>query len=174
MKSTKTIVMTGLMTAIGLVLPPIVRLIPNGGVWFSPMHIPVLLAGIAIGPLSGFLTGLICPLLNNLLFGMPQGNTLLGMMVELPVYGLVSGILMHVLKGKMQDGPRVYLSLIAAMTAGRIAGGIMQGLVLGVEGYSIGVWAGSYFAATAPAIVIHLILIPAVWFALKKAKLIQA
>lgn len=171
MKTTRSIVLTGLMIAIGLVLPPIVRMIPGAGVWLSPMHIPVLLAGLTIGPAEGMITGIVCPLLNNVLFGMPMGSTLIGMCVELPVYGLVSGLGMKALHNKVQDGPRVYLSLVTAMVLGRIAGGITQGLVLGRGKYTIAMWASSYFVSTLPAIIVQLLLIPAVYFALKKAKL---
>lgn len=171
MKTTRSIVLTGLMIAIGLVLPPIVRMIPGAGVWLSPMHIPVLLAGLAIGPVEGMITGIVCPLLNNVLFGMPMGSTLIGMCVELPVYGLVSGLLMKLFKEHMKDGERVYLSLIIAMILGRIAGGITQGIVLGAGKYTVAMWASSYFLGTIPAIIVQLILIPAVYFALKKARL---
>jgi niacin transporter len=172
MRNTRNIVLCGLFIAIGIVLPAAVRLVPNGGVLFSPMHIPVLLAGIVLGPLEGLIVGIVCPLLNNVMFGMPQGVTLIGMCVELPVYGIVSGLLMRVLR-KQKDGIRVYVSLIAAMLAGRIAGGLTQACVLGAGKYSIAVWASSYFVATAPAIVAHLILIPAVYFALVHAKLVK-
>lgn len=171
MKTTRSIVLTGLMIAVGLVLPPVVRMIPGAGVWLSPMHIPVLVAGLAVGPLEGMITGIVCPLLNNILFGMPMGSTLIGMCVELPVYGLVSGILMRVLKNKVTDGTRVYSSLIIAMILGRIAGGITQGIVLGAGKYTVAMWASSYFLGTIPAIIVQLLLIPAVYFALKKAKL---
>lgn len=175
MRTTRSIVLTALMIAIGLVLPPVVRMIPQGGVLFSPMHIPALLAGLCIGPVEGIITGLVCPILNNLMYGMPQGSTLIGMCVELPVYGLISGLLMRLLKRSIKnETARVYISLIAAMLAGRIAGGITQAFVLGTANYSLQLWVSSYLIGTAPAIVIHLILIPAVYFALRKAKLVKA
>lgn len=171
MKNTHSLVLTGLMIAIGLVLPPIVRMVPGAGVWLSPMHIPVLIAGMTIGPVEGLITGIVCPVLNNILFGMPMGSTLIGMCVELPVYGLVSGLLMKGLNHRIHDGARVYLSLIIAMVLGRIAGGITQAIVLGAGKYTLAMWASSYFLGTIPAIIVQLILIPAVYFALKRAKL---
>lgn len=171
MKNTHSLVLTGLMIAIGLVLPPVVRMIPEAGVWLSPMHIPVLIAGMTIGPVEGLITGIVCPVLNNILFGMPMGSTLIGMCVELPVYGLVSGLLMKGLNHRISDGARVYLSLIIAMVLGRIAGGVTQAVVLGAGKYTLAMWASSYFLETIPAIIVQLILIPAVYFALKRAKL---
>lgn len=171
MKNTKKLTMTAMMIALGLVLPPVIRMIPNGGVLFSPMHISPLLTGLVIGPLEGIVVGLICPLLNHVLYGMPQGTTLIGMCFELPVYGLVSGILMNAFKNQ-KDQVKVYLSLIIAMLCGRIVGGIVQSIVLGST-YTLQVWITSYFISTFPAIIIHLILLPVVYFSLKKAGFVR-
>lgn len=162
----------GLLIAIGVVLPMFARMIPNGGTLLSPLHIPALIAGIVLGPVEGMIVGLVCPLLNYAVSGMPQGAGLIAMCVELPVYGLISGLLMKTFKTQ-KDGVRVYVSLVIAMILGRIAGGLVQAVILGAGNYSLQIWAASYFAKTAPAIVIHLILIPAVYFALKKAKLVN-
>lgn len=173
MKKTRDLVLTAMMIAIGLVLPPIVRA-AGAGVWLSPMHIPALLAGIAIGPLSGLITGLVLPFLNNVMFGMPQGATLAAMTLELPVYGLVSGLLMKYLKKVIKnDTARVYLSLIVAMVLGRIAGGLVHAFIFNAGEYSIAIWISEYFVSTGPGIVVHLLLVPAVYFALKKAHLVK-
>lgn len=172
MRNTRSLVMSGMLIAIGCVLPPVIRMIPNGGVLFSPMHIPVLLAGLVLGPAEGMIVGIACPLLNYVIFGMPQGASLIGMCIELPVYGLTSGILMKVLS-KQTGMLRVYLSLAMSMLVGRIAGGLTMAAVLGAGNYHFGMWVTAYFINTAPAILLHLILIPAVYFALKKAKLVN-
>lgn len=171
MKNTKKLTMTAMMIALGLVLPPVIRMIPSGGVLFSPMHISPLLTGLVIGPIEGILVGIICPLLNHLLYGMPQGTTLIGMCFELPIYGLVSGLLMKVFKSQKEQF-QVYLSLIIAMLCGRIVGGIVQSIVLGST-YTLQVWVTSYFISTFPAIIIHLILLPVVYFSLKKAGFVK-
>lgn len=172
MKSTRTIVLTGLLIGIGCVLPPVIRMIPNGGVLFSPMHIPAFLAGLTLGPVSGLIVGILCPILNTFLFGMPQGVTLFAMCVELPVYGVVTGFLLH-RWAKKDDLLHVELAIIIAMILGRIAGGLMQSLILGMGTYNFSIWVSSYFIATSPAIVCHLILLPAVYFALKKARIVK-
>lgn len=171
MKNTKKLTMTAMMIALGLVLPPVIRMIPSGGVLFSPMHISPLLTGLVIGPIEGILVGILCPLLNHLLYGMPQGTTLIGMCFELPMYGLVSGLLMKVFKSQKEQF-QVYLSLIIAMLCGRIVGGIVQSIVLGST-YTLQVWVTSYFISTFPAIIIHLILLPVVYFSLKKAGFVK-
>ncbi len=171
MKSTKRLTMTAMMIAVGLVLPPVIRMIPNGGVLFSPMHISPLLTGLLIGPVEGLIVGIICPLLNNILYGMPQGSTLICMCFELPTYGLISSICMHVFKTQKEQ-LRVYASLGIAMLVGRIVGGIVHSIILGTS-YSMNMWITSYFISTAPAIVIHFILLPLIYFSLKKSGLIQ-
>ena len=171
MKNTKRLTMTAMMLALGLVLPPVIRMIPNGGVLFSPMHISPLLTGLVIGPIEGIIVGVLSPILNHLLYSMPQGSSLIGMCFELPVYGFVVGMFMHILKMN-NDKVKVYTSLIIAMIVGRVVGGIVQAIVLGGN-YTIQMWATAYFASTLPAIIIHLILIPVVYFTLKKAHFVQ-
>lgn len=172
MKDTKKLTITAMLLALGLVIPPIVRMIPNGGGIFSPMHIIPLLTGLVVGPIEGIIVGVICPLLNHILYGLPQGSTLIGMCFELPVYGCVTGLLMNVLKNQ-KDSIRVYVSLIIAMLAGRVVGGIVQSIVLGASNYSLQMWVSAYFITNTLAIIIHLLLIPAVYFALKKAGLVR-
>ena len=55
MKQTRNIVLNGLCIALGLVLPMAFHSIPNAGNIFLPMHIPVLLCGLACGPAYGCL-----------------------------------------------------------------------------------------------------------------------
>lgn len=172
MKNTRTLTLTAMLVALGLVLPPVIRMIPNGGVLFSPMHISPLLAGLIVGPIEGLIVGIVCPILNNLLYGMPQGTTLICMCFELPAYGLVCGLFMKVLKNQ-KDAIKVYASLILAMFIGRIVGGIAHALVLGLSNYTLEIWATSYFFSTIPAIIIHLLLLPAIYFALKKAGFVR-
>ena len=171
MNKTRNITITAMMIALGLVLPPVIRLIPSGGILFSPMHIAPLLCGMVVGPVEGLITGILCPILNNVLFGMPQGTTLIGMCFELPAYGCIVGVMMRLFKN-MKPSWRVYLSLIIAMLVGRIVGGITQAILLGGT-YTIKMWATAYFLSTSPAILIHLLLIPSVYFALKKAGFIN-
>lgn len=172
MKNTKSLTMTAMMIALGLVVPPIVRMIPNGGGIFSPMHIVPLLTGLVVGPIEGIIVGVVCPLLNNVLYGLPMGSTLIGMCFELPVYGCMTGLMMKVFKNQ-KETVKVYLSLVIAMLLGRIVGGIVQSIVLGASNYSLQMWVSAYFITNTPAIVIHLVLIPAVYFALKKAGLVR-
>lgn len=63
---------------------------------FLPMHLPIILVGLLAGPYAGAVAGLLSPLVSFSLSGMPGAAMLPFMMIELCVYGLVSGILRNV------------------------------------------------------------------------------
>ncbi len=168
---TKQIVLTGLFIAIGITIvtvlknfggQPILRL-------FSPMHFPVLIAGLAVSPLSGFLCGLITPVLSYLINGLPPTGPL-AMMCELAAYGLVTGLCMQKLHTK-NSLLKIYISLIVAMLVGRVVGGLVTGFILNSGNYSISLWITAYFVSTLPAIASDLILIPMIVSALQHAGL---
>lgn len=169
MSRTKTLIMTALMIAIGVALPFVIIRSQQVRTLISPMHIAPLLAGLVAGPLPGLATGILSPLLSSLLTGMPMAPVLPGMVVELGVYGLAGGLCMKYLK--LTGMKKVYVSLIIAMILGRIAGGLLHAFVLDAGSYSLSTWVSSYLVATAPGMVVHLILIPLVYSALHKAHL---
>ena len=93
------------------------------------------------------------------------------MICELAVYGLIAGIMTRLVKtGK--PGVDVLVSLVAAMLAGRVVYGIINALVFRAGQYSLELWLTASFVTALPGIILQLILIPAVVFALRKAKLI--
>lgn len=171
MKKTRSIVLTGLMIAVGIVIvtvlknfggQPILRL-------FSPMHFPVIVAGLAIGPLEGLVCGIVTPALSYLINQLPPAGPW-AMMCELGVYGLVCGLCMKYLKNT-EGMKKIYISLIISMIAGRIAGGLVTGFILNAGEYSVSAWISAYFIGTAPAIIADLILVPIVVRALQNAGL---
>ena len=93
MKNTRNLILTAMFIAIGVVLPQAFHMIPNAGSVVLPMHIPVLIAGFAVGPLLGAICGFFTPLLSHLIFGMPPAMVLPSMLCELTVYGLMTGLL---------------------------------------------------------------------------------
>ena len=167
MNQTKRITVMAMLLALGLVLPYAFHGIPKGGMLFSPLHMPSLIGGLLLGPVEGAVVGVLCPVLNSMITGMPQGNTLVAMCFELHVYAIVTGIMMRVLKNQ-KDGIKIYASLMIAMLLGRVAGGIVQAFILGFSNYSLQMWATAYFVSTFPGIVMHLLVIPPVCMALKK------
>ena len=97
-RNLRQMVLTALFVAIGVVLPQAFHAVPNAGSVFLPMHIPGLIAGYFVGPVYGLACGILTPLLSHLIFGMPPAPVLPGMLCELAVYGLMTGLLNRVLK----------------------------------------------------------------------------
>lgn len=171
MNRTKQIVLAAMCIAIGVVLPQAFHAIPNAGSIILPMHIPVLLSGFICGPLFGAICGVITPLLSHLIFMMPPTPILLGMMCELAAYGLLTGLLSHVIKNTNKLA-KIYCVLILSMLIGRVTYGILNSLIFRVGSYSLQMWLAAAFTTALPGILIQLVLIPAVLLALDKAKVV--
>lgn len=169
--SVKRTTLCAMCIALCYVMPIAFHSIGLGGA-LSPMHIPVLLCGLICGGSSGLLCGLIGPVISSLLSGMPPMMMLTRMIPELCAYGLVGGLMMRFRTGKSVTD--VYLSLGVAMVAGRIAGGIASAVfyIVTTGVYSVALWLTGYFAESIPGIVVHLVLIPVVYFTLEKARVI--
>ena len=115
MLRTNKLVLTSLFIACGLLLPLSFHTFGMGGRTFLPMHIPVFMGGLLLGWLPGLIIGALTPLLSSILTGMPPLiPSLPMMMVELPLFGLVSGFLYH------DKHKNIYLALALAMFAGRL------------------------------------------------------
>ncbi len=174
-------VLSGVLLAVGLVLPFLTGQLQTIGKVISPLHIPVLICGLTCGWQWGLGVGIILPILRGLTFGMPPFPTsALPMAFELGAYGLLAGLLYPLfLKGLKKEShlPAMLLALILAMVGGRIVGDAAKAglLALGIIGskapYTFAAFFASYFADTAVGALIHIVLIPAVVLALEKAKL---
>lgn len=159
--NTKRIVISGMMLALGILLPYATS---HGfgmqGNILLPMHIPVLLCGFLCGPMYGTICGLLLPIINSLLTGMPALFPMALIMTgELATYGFVSGILCK-LFNKNGKFFVLYPILIAAMISGRIAYGLIAWLLLftGATAAKFSV-VGSIITGL-PGIAIQLVIIP--------------
>ena len=158
MTPVKRTVLGALCVALCVVLPMAFHAIPNAGSVMLPMHIPVLLCGMVCGWPYGFLCGLMGPALSSLLTGMPPAAVLPAMMVECAVYGMVSGILLKIVRtGKTTAD--LYITLIGAMLAGRLVAGVAKALIFS-PGITMSAWIASSFVTALPGIVTQLIAIP--------------
>lgn len=166
----KKLVFTAVCAALCLVLPMAFHTIPNAGQIFLPMHIPVLLCGLVCGWPYGGVCGLVGPLLSGMLTGMPPAAMLPGMMIECCVYGFATGLLMKHVRTKHALAD-LYISLVSAMVLGRAVYGFANSLVFN-PGVSPFAWVTGSLITGIPGIVIQLILMPAVVFALTRARLI--
>jgi len=172
MSATKKLVYTAICIAIGILLPMLFHLLPiaNAGSVLCPMHIPVLLCGFLCGWAYGGVCGIITPLLSSLLTGMPPLMPYgVSMMFELCAYGLLAGLLYQLTKKKL------FYSLIGAMLGGRIVMGIVNAVLLGLSGteYGLTAFLTAAFVTALPGILLQLVLVPAILFALRKAKLAE-
>jgi len=155
---TKDLVLAGLFLALGIILPMLFHLAGLSGTVFSPMHIPVLLGGFILGPVLGLIVGILTPIASFLVTGMPPHPFLWTMIIELGVYGLLSGVFYRKLKMNL------VIALIGAMIIGRLSGALTAyvlanlfslklNAIMFLKGATIVAW---------PAIVIQLVLIPVV------------
>ena len=159
--------------ALCMVLPFLTGQIPEIGSALCPMHIPVLLAGFLCGPWWALAVGAVAPLLRFALFGMPPiFPTGVAMCFELAAYGLVSGLLYARLPKKTAN---IYVSLLAAMLAGRVVWGIVRVALSGVAGqpFTWAAFVAGAFVNAIPGIVVHILLIPVIVMALRKAGYIK-
>ena len=153
----KQLCVCGICIALCYVLPVAFHGLALGSV-LSPMHIPVLLCGLLCGGWYGMVCGLV---LSSVLSGMPPVTSLIFMVPELMVYGLVAGLMMRLVRtGKTVAD--LYISQLTAMILGRIVGGIAKALFFLGTGKTFGVaaWVSGYFITSAPGIVAHLMVIP--------------
>ena len=159
--------------ALCMLLPFLTGQIPQIGSALSPMHIPVLLAGFLCGPSWAMAVGFVAPMLRHVWLGMPPLITAIAMSFELAAYGLFSGLLYRLLPKKTVN---IYVSLISAMILGRIVWGIAMVVISGVSGSAF-TWsafiAGALLNAV-PGIILHIVLIPILVMALKRAKVLDA
>ncbi|MDD4797705.1 MAG: ECF transporter S component [Eubacteriales bacterium] len=171
-KEIKKLVLAGLCLALCLVLPFLTGQIPQVGSALSPMHIPVLICGFACGWPYGLAVGFIAPLLRFVLFGMPPiFPTGIAMAFELAAYGAATGLLYKMLPKNVLN---IYVTLIVSMLIGRIVWGAAQMVVLGIAGtpFTWAMFMAGAFRKAVPGIILHIVLVPLVILALKKAKLI--
>lgn len=156
---------SGLLIAFGILLPQAFHVFgQSAGMTFLPIQIPILLAGLVLGPLYGGIVGIMVPVLSCILTGMPPVPKVYFMLFELSMYGIVTGLLIR----KMN----VYISLLGAMLAGRI----LYGLALAGGVYVLGIHAPFMNAAAfwggiisgIPGMFIQIMVLPILYMVLKR------
>lgn len=159
--------------ALCMILPFLTGQVPQIGGMLSPMHIPVLLAGFLAGPAWAAAVGMVAPSLRYLLFGMPPLLPVgFAMTFELATYGFAAGFLYRVLPKKRGS---VYAALIGAMLAGRAVWGAAAKIIYGAMGmdFTWEIFLSGAFLEAIPGIIVHIVLIPILVLALKKAKIMD-
>jgi len=172
MRNIKKMTATALFVSFGIVLPLAFHSIPNAGVVFLPMHIPVLICGILCGFPYGLVCGLVTPLLSALLTGMPPMIMLPSMLSELATYGLITSLLMRYVR---INNPyiKLYCALTGAMLSGRLVYGILNAAIFRAGSYSLEMWMSAALFTAIPGIAMQIVFVPAAVIALQKANLLE-
>jgi len=168
---------TALLLALGVALPVVFHGFPLGGRIFLPMHLPAFIAGLVLGPLSGFVVGVASPVLSTLVTGRPPIFLMVPMVFEIGTYGLVAGLLRRRFGGARPGGARrwassVYLPLVGAMIVGRavwFAVVVWLAPVIGIQARSIALALGALGAGWI-GMVIQLALIPPIVRAIERLR----
>lgn len=71
-KEVKTYFFAALFVAGNIILPQLCHLMPNGGKIFLPIYFFTLIASYKYGVKVGLLTAILSPIINSLIFGMPE------------------------------------------------------------------------------------------------------
>lgn len=171
MKSMKKMVWSAFFLALGLILPFLTGQIQEIGNKLLPMHIPILICGFVCGWNYGLLIGFITPLLRSFLFSMPTPSIALGMAFELATYGAITGVLYHKLP---KSKAKIYISLLVAMLAGRLAWGAASIVIYGISqtAFTWQMFIGGALLNAIPGIILQIVLIPILMLALEKSGVI--
>ena len=170
--NTRDLILAALCLALAMLLPFLTGQIQTLGNMLCPMHIPVLLCAYICGYRWAAAVGFISPLLRYTIFGMPPIMPAgVSMAFELLTYGLVAGLLYEKLK---KNTLNIYVSLIISMISGRVVWGIARLIISGVTGteFTWQLFIGGAVLQAVPGIILHILLIPIIVMALRRAKLI--
>lgn len=163
--NTKRLVIAGLLLAIGIIVPTIFHTTGLPGTTFLPMHIPVLIGGFLLPPHLAALLGMLTPVLNFLITGMPvQFPMVVIMIFELGTYGFVASILYRKLKI-----PSI-ISLIFSMIVGRIMVGVVVFILAAFFSIQLDPMTFIIGGVTTglPGVIIQLVLIPTLIYSIVK------
>ncbi len=170
--SVKKITYGAVILALAILLPQILHFtgIPKAGQIFLPMHIPILMAGVFVGPFYGLAIGMLAPIISFLVSGMPSAVILPFMTIELAAYGFFSGIFYDKLSEKKMG---ILLYILFTQICGRIV--LAAALLIATDFLSLSKLGISYLftAITTGAIgiVLQIVIIPPIVKVLKKAKI---
>lgn len=171
MSTVKKSAVCAVCIALCYVLPIMLHGVQDAAKVLCPMHIPAFLCGLVCGWQYGLFCGIAGPALSSALSGMPPAAYLPSMMVELAIYGGVSGLMMKLVHTKSTYAD-LYISLVTAMLLGRILAGVAKTYIFMSGSYGMEAWIAGSVIESLPGTVIQLALIPSIVFALMRSHLI--
>lgn len=142
---------------LGIVIPQSFHILGGTGLGsiVLPMHIPVIIGGMLLGPLPGLIIGFLSVVIGFML-GMPSLPIAPFMLIELSVYGFVVGYLSFLKK------INPYICLIITMVIGRLASSISMNIAIHLFGFNLPPVFGTItiFVMGIPGVIFQLIIIP--------------
>lgn len=126
-RSTRHLIISSVLIAIGIILPIVIHSIPNAGQIFLPMHIPVLIGAFFLPWTWAAAVGVMTPILSTLLTGMPPIAPVpmaIIMPLELATYAIIISLLRKIVVSKDKWYSPLF-ALIPAMIAGRAVAGLV-------------------------------------------------
>lgn len=163
--TTKKLVTASMLLAIGVIIPSIFHITGLPGQILLPMHIPVLIGGFLLPPTLALLLGMLTPLLNSFITGMPVLFPIAIILVfELGAYGLITSLLYRVLKIPS------LLALIISMIVGRLVAGLTIFVLSAFFTLPLDpiIFVKGVVITGLPGIIIQIILIPSLVYAILK------
>ncbi|MBR4925729.1 MAG: ECF transporter S component [Prevotella sp.] len=136
----KTYLWAAVFVVCNMVLPKLFHLIPQGGIIFAPLSLVILAGAYKLGWKTGLLAAVASPLINNLVFGMPEWGVLPVMTLKLAVLALVAGLTAQHFRSVS------LLLLISVVLVSEVIGGLGEFALTGgiadtVKDFTIG-WPG--------------------------------
>lgn len=132
------------------------------GETFLPMHLSIFMVGLLAGSAAGVISGALAPIISFALTGMPTIYMLPFMVIELAMYGLISGLLAD---KKMPS--------IAKLLSAQIGGRAVRAIAIAAGFYLLGtkinpavIW--SSIVAGLPGLILQWVLIPLTIFYIDK------
>lgn len=166
-KKTYKVVLSGILIALSIVLTRLLSINIDQYIRISFGFVPIILAGILVGPYFGFAVGALADLLGCLLFGVPPYPLIT---LTSALVGLLSWLIYR-MSGRIKEWARILLTVTLIQIICTI---LLQTLWLSMllgQGYMVLMpWRAVIGAASIP---VYTILIYAILAGLRKANLVK-
>ena len=147
----KTYIVAALFILGNIALPQLCHLVPQGGMILLPIYFFTLIGAYKYGWRVGFMTAVLSPIINHLLFGMPAAAVLAPILVKSTILALTAGYV-------AQNFQKTTITLLALIVfIYQIAGGLfewawtgslaaaLQDFRLGLAGMALQIFGGYAF-----------------------------
>ena len=137
LSNSKTYLFSGLFIIGNLLLPQLAHLVPQGGLIFLPIYFFTLFAAYKYGIYVGLLTAILSPLLNSLLFGMPDMTILPSIIVKSVILAVAASMTAKHL-GKVSFVGILFAILAYQLIGTAIEWAITQNFFIAIQDFRIG------------------------------------